>query len=235
MENMDLKKFANTLELIGGRLMPAAARAAINGAAFDCRENARVEIQRRFILRNQWTLGSLRVNLSRAAKINQIESRAGTLRDYLQRQEEGATRSAAGGGVSVPTSATAGQEGATVRTRVQRPRWRAKNIRVRHFAKSGHTPQDLTVAVRGAMADGTRLLFIDSGGRTPRGIYRVKGGRLSGRGWPRGMRLVLIRNLAHRSITIRPNKWMAPAEKKAREGIRERYAREVKKILSTTR
>jgi len=86
-----LKRLQSDLELFARKAIPYAAREALNSLAFGQQKNWQSELKKSFILRNQFTVRSIRVERARGLDVRTMEARTGTVATYLADQEEGAT------------------------------------------------------------------------------------------------------------------------------------------------
>jgi hypothetical protein len=225
MDQRPLEQMEKDLDRFGKQALPYAIRDTLNAAAFQTAEMAKDEIGHRFIERNAYTRRSVRYKKTFSRDIKRMESSAGSVQEYLQKQEEGFTESKSGKhGVPIPSSAAAGQMGARLRTRkLQRKNWLSSiNLSSSRVKGRGRT----VVAVRDAVESGRRVVFID--GRSdhygrPTGMYRVVGGRKGGRGWPKGARLQLIYDLERSSVRTKAHPWLEPATKKVTVNLDKLY------------
>jgi hypothetical protein len=225
MDKRPLEQLENDLDRFGKQALPYAIRNTLNQAAYQTAEEAKENIGRRFIERNQYTRRSVRYKKTFSRRIDQMESAAGSIQPYMAQQESGFTEQKSGKhGVPIPSSAAAGQMGARLRTRkLQRKNWMsAINLPAVRVRGKGRT----VAAVRAAVETGQRVVFLDSRsdhfGR-PTGLYRVVGGKNGGHGWPKGAKLQMIYSLERSSVRIRPHAWLQPATEKVSKDLGKIY------------
>jgi hypothetical protein len=225
MDKRPIEQLENDLDRFGKRALPYAVRDTLNSAAYYTSVEAKENIGRQFIERNAFTRRSVQYRKTFSKDISRMESSAGSVQEYLRRQEEGFVESSSGKhGVSIPTSAAAGQIGARKRTRrLQKKNWMSSiHLRSSRSKGTGRT----VAAVRLAVQTGQRVVFIDRRddlfGR-PTGFYRVIGGRKGGRGWPKGAKLEMIYDSERSSVTINPHPWVSPAADKTSRNLDKLY------------
>lgn len=170
VEIKGLEKLRDDLGKFAKKAMPAAARETLNELAFATRREWVQQVGRKFILRNKYTVSSLRVEKAKSFDLATMESKVGSTVPYMLEQEEGHTETARGKhGVAVPTSSAAGMARRAARTKqVQRKNYltaiqvasRVRGIRQRRNA----------VAIRLAEHTGG-VAFLDLGKR--KGLFRV--------------------------------------------------------------
>jgi len=195
VEMRGLEKFRADLGKFAKKALPAAARGSLNTLAFDARREWAQQVGRKFILRNKFTVNSLRIEKAQGFNIATMESKVGSVAGYMEEQEEGSTRTARGKhGVAIPTSSAAGMAKRATRTKqVQKKNYltaiqlaaKVRGIRQRRNA----------VAIRKASSIGG-VAFLDLGqGRS--GLFRVKQtskGRFTVR---------MIYDLSKKSVTLK--------------------------------
>jgi hypothetical protein len=188
-----------------------AARNALNRAAFDARKRWQREMQNTFVLRNRWTLGSIRVEKTRGLVLSRMESRVGSGLEYLAKQEEGGPKG--GGGIHgqpIPTSVASGEgRGARPRRRVIRPRFRLSAIQLGN-RPSGSRKRRNAAAIRMAQEAGSKYTLIESSKgagivQVPRASKRKRRRKLS-----RG-KVQMLWSLQHSGVQIPPHPTLGPA------------------------
>lgn len=194
VEMRGLEKFRDDLGKFAKKALPAAARGALNTVAFDARREWVQQVGRKFVLRNKFTVNSLRIEKAQGFDLTSMQSKVGSTQDYMAEQEKGFTeRSKGKHGVAVPTSSAAGMSKRAPRTKqVQKKNYltaiqvasRVRGIRQRRNA----------VAVRMASKTGG-VAFLDLG--KSKGLFRVKQtskGRFTVR---------MIYDLSKKSVTVK--------------------------------
>jgi hypothetical protein len=204
-----LEQLENDLDKLGERALPYSVRDTLNTAAYKTSELAKKNARRIFTMRNQFTTRSIQFEKTFARRIDDMESAAGSLQEYMREQAEGFTRHKKGKhGVPIPTSAAAGQEGARPRTKViRRTNWINKLRVARARRRARDRGQEIVLAVREAVETKQRVVFLRL--RNP-GLYRVLGGRKVKRGWPTGARLQMLYSLEKSSTRTRERDWLGP-------------------------
>jgi hypothetical protein len=233
LDKKPLEQLENDLDKFGKNALPYAVRNTLNTLAYEASKEAKDEVGRQFTERNKFTRNSIRFRKTFARNIDAMESSIGSTQEYMRSQEEGFTIHKKGKhGVPIPTSAAAGQMGASKRTkRLQRKNWMSQiNLTKRVATGRGAT----IAAVRRAVKSGKRVVFIDSKndlwGR-PTGLYRIIGGRTKDRGWPRGAKLRMIYDMERTSAHTRAHHWLRPAVDKTIPKAGEIYRDEIIKQI----
>lgn len=198
----DLQRFNDALERFARRGIPFVARNTLNGAAFRGREIwTKVVLPAKLEMRNKWTVRSIRVVKARGRSIRRMESRLGSLADYMAIQERGGTERKKGThGVPIPTSVASGEgRGKQPRKKLVRRPNRLPNIRLTSLRPGMSAEQRRVVAVAMAARTKRRYVFMDLGER--KGIYRVRGGKRP--------KVDLIWDLTKGSVVIPPSGTLA--------------------------
>lgn len=198
-EMRDLQRWNDALERFARRGIPFVARNTLNSAAFLGRKIwVEGALPSELTLRNKWTARSIRVKKARGRDVRRMESKLGSLADYMRVQELGGVERKTGThGVAIPTSVASGEgRGKQTRQRLVRRPNRLPNISLGQRPRAGMSRQQRNlVAVKMAVATKRRFVFLDLGRR--KGIYRVRGGRRP--------RIDLIWDLTHPSVRIPPS------------------------------
>lgn len=203
----------------------------LNNAAFVTRSASQREIRRDMILRNQWTARSIVVNRTRVVEISRQAAEIGSTEPYMETQEYGGTERKKGKhGVPIPTTYASGEpEGAKTRRKVVKAGNRLQRIKLAKFRKLGKTKnQQLVVAVALAVKNKQRSLFLSE----RKGIYRVVGGRYTGRGWPGKAKLKMLHSLEHAAVNIPENPWLRPSSLLGEYSIPMEYEKQLDKQLA---
>jgi len=225
LDEKDLKDLQSDLKTFANRAYPFATKETLNKTAFHAMKVARNDVEVSMVLRNRWTVGSIRAQPTRSLNVNQQFSVVGSTEEYMAHQEFGRLETTKGKhGVAIPTGYSAGQEGVTPRTRLPRKANRMQNIRIAKFQQSGKTrKQRMVMTVRRAVETNRRFVYLDLGKR--RGIFKVRGGDIeyASRGWPGKASLKMLQDLSHRSVRIPKSPWLNPSTKKASNKMPEFY------------
>ena len=216
IDDSDIEHFERELETFAKRALPFATRQTLNSAAFSAQKTARNNIKNQMITRNTFSVRSVQVDKARGLNIRTQESIVGSIADYLAVQEFGGAKSKQGKeGVSIPTSASAGQPNSSQpRRRLPRAANSMSAIQLKRSRKRKpkNRKQEILFKIQDAVTTGNRYIFLDLGRR--QGIFRVVGGSARGlkRGGPKGAKLRMMHDLTRDTVIIPPNPWLKPAQ-----------------------
>lgn len=205
VDDRDIRKMERDLKTFARKAYPFATRRTLNDAAFQAQKIARVDVQRDMILRNRFTVRSIRVNQTKTLQVSRQGAAIGSIADYMEDQEFGAVKAKSGKeGVAIATSYSAGQgENARPRTRLPRRPNTLVNIQLRRRRKQGNSrKQQNLVAIKQAAATGRRYVFLDLGRR--KGIFKVTGSM-------RRPKIKMVHDMTKESVIIPRNPWLKPA------------------------
>jgi hypothetical protein len=227
INDKNIKKLERDLSEFAARALPFATRKTLNDTAFATQRIAKADVRNDLTLRNRFTEQSIQVQQERRElNIRRQQAIVGSIADYMEDQEFGATKTKGGkNGVAIPTSYAAGQEGQQPRTRLPRKANKLMNIRLRKFKgrRASNRKQQTLFKVQDAVTSGSRVVFLDLGKR--QGIFRVVGGsRRFKRGWPKGARLKMLHDMTSQSVVIPRNPWLTPAVAEASRMLPAFYA-----------
>jgi hypothetical protein len=189
------------LDAVRSKAIPFAVRQALNDQVFAARKRWRTEMGGAFILRNRWTLGSIRVEKAKGRDVRTMAATIGSLAPYLGEQEFGGSHPDRG----IPTGPAAGQEmGQVPRTRTVRGPYKLSS-RLRSGAKKGRKKRGKT-----------RLIYLETG--KAKGVFKVWGrGKKGGR--------VLLWDLGHPHITVHAKPTLGPTVDAIERRAPKYYAR----------
>jgi hypothetical protein len=205
----DARHLAEKLHKLAHRGVPYATRNTLNDLAFEARKRWKGEMEERFILRNHWTVGSVRVDTAKGTILATMQSRVGSIADYMGLQERGGTKTGGKHGVRVPTAVAAGQ-GVGTRPRTKQVRGpnrmsaiQLAKVKQRSGSSSG---QQVAAAVRQTIAAGKRFVFLESD-QDRQGMYKLVGGK-------RKPRLQLVWDMSAGAVRVpsTPTLWDATNE-----------------------
>lgn len=203
VDTRELEHYQEDLAALNRRGLPYATRKTLNDLAWKSRSEWQAEIARTFTLRNQFTERSIRVEQAKGANTRDQQSVVGSVAQYMLTQEEGGVLHGKSG-QSKPVPTTAARIGGSEKKVVSRPN-RMSRIQLR--ARRGQSQaQRNAIQVMQAQRAGSKFAFIEKGSK--RGIFRVMGGK-------RSLRLRLIQNLSHSTVTIKRQTTMQPAVQRA--------------------
>lgn len=199
VDTRQLQKLERHLETYAKKAVPFAVRNGLNTTAFEARKQWVTELKSTFVLRNTWTERGLRVDKATGRTVANMQSAVGSIRDYMAEQEQGSTQQKRGKhGVPVPMSGASGQGKKSKRTRSVR---RANYLSAMTVAKrvGGIRQRRNAVAIALAAKSGG-VAYLDMGRR--RGLFSVTGRK-------KGVRLRLLYDLSHATITSKPRPTLA--------------------------
>jgi len=188
------KRMVGDLAKMRAKAVPYALRNALNTAAFETRVIWQREIKSAFITRNNYTVGSVRVE---QASVTKLVAKTGSIADFMDEQEEGAVIKGSGKHKAIPTAAAAGQAGGGKRTRLIRNRFYLGAIQVAHPALSGGRRQQNAIAIAVARKQGKKVVLLN----------RPKGGKalfLMGAGTKRKLKTRMLWDVSRGSVKVKP-------------------------------
>lgn len=230
----DFKDFENALGTFRHKALPFAHKSMLNETAFVAQNVAQKRVRNSMILRNRFTLQSIRVNQSKTLNIRRQFSTIGSTERYMLDQEFGGVRVKSGKhGVPIPTSFSAGQAEKS-RPRMKLPRTRLPKLRLsRNRKRPAGQPkgrrQAILFKIQDAVTSGRRVFFHDFGTRRGVGIFKVKGGRKGfKRGGPKGAKLKMLFSFAKPVISVPRRPWLKPAVDAASKRMPALYVKALK-------
>ena len=218
IEDTGIRKLEQELRKFKKNALPYATRNTLNRAAFAAQREARDLVQERFILRNRFTVQSIRVNKTNSLDVSRQQATVGSIADYMEEQEFGGGRRKRGQhGVPIPTSYAAGQaEGSRPRLRLPRKSHKLTQLRLsknRRLANLGRGRRNAAI-VRHAVQEGEKFVFLDLGRR--KGIFKIVGSK-------RKPKIKMLYDLSRPNIVIPPRPWLQPSVKKVEPMIPDIY------------
>ena len=222
---------------------PFAVRGMLNGAAFKAREIAQKRISTDMVTRNKFTTQSVRVDRATGVMVRNMQSKVGSVAEYMETQEFGGVKTNKGGKSSpLPTGVASGEgENARPRRRLPRPQMKLENIvlnKGRRNTKARGRKQALLIKVIEAVETKKRLIYHESK-RGRKGIYMVKGGRSrgkwKGRGWPTGARMFMVHDMSSNARVIPKSPWLKPSVEATQRGMPRMYVRELQRQIDRHR
>lgn len=198
-------KLEETLKELSKVALPIAVQQTLNNTARNAHRNYRSLTRKKYQLRNTWTIRSEQYTQTKSLNINSMKSIAGSIAEYMEKQEEGFTRDSSNG-VTIPTASAANQSGSN-RTRPVLKKFRRASIDRRKTRKSFQytynwkNKKQIEVAdLIDTMRSGNRFWYGTLKGN--KGIWFLKGGRLKSKrgGWPKGMSPHLIYSANKQSV-----------------------------------
>lgn len=218
VDTKDFKKLERDLKAVNARAFPFATKETLNSAAFQAQEVAQKRIRNTLILRNRWTLGSIKFQKTTTLNISKQFTLVGSVADYMVDQEFGGTKRKTGRhGVPIPTALAAKQsEGSRPRLKVARPRLSKYRLLKRGHRPPGQ-PKNKRQAILFKMQDSaaTGRPFFHQSSRMKAGIYKsskkMSAKKVYYRGWPAGARVQLLFALDDPSVPTPRRPWLKPS------------------------
>jgi hypothetical protein len=168
----DFDKYVEGLDGYRKRGMYFGVKNTMNFIMEEGASKYKAKIQNAFILRNRWTLGSVRYLRARGRKVQDLEAQYGSYMHYMYLQEFGLPSSGQAGNKSIATYFSAyGKRGAGERRKLPTAKYRQSSIKFTPLEGS-----DTRSRVRDAiMKAKTAKTFFTGGFPTPakRGAYSV--------------------------------------------------------------
>lgn len=224
IDDSQIKDLENQLSIFKNTALPFATKQTLNKTVFEGQKIARRDVQVKMIQRNKFTVQSIQVDQAKGLNISTQAAVLGSIAPYMDEQEFGAVERKTGKvGVAIPTGYAAGQEGAGIRTKLPRKGNALANIQLQKRAKQGvNKRQRNLMAIQQAVKTGNRFVFLDL--VRSKGIFKVVGGRYTGKGWPIGARLKMVYDMSKSSVTIPKTPWLLPAVKHVENKLPQFYA-----------
>ncbi len=215
LEMKGLDKAVTDLQTFAAKSIPGAARSAANTMAFFARNYWVGNISKAMVLRNTYTLRSVRVVKATGATVASIQSKVGSVAKYMAVQEDGASTQL-GGKHSIPTGAAAGQPGARPRTKVVRGRFTVAAIRLAARGKQGSRARRNAISMSIAARKGVKFVYLE--GANGKGLFRVGGGK-------RNPKLSMLWDTSKGSPKVPKNPTLQPAvERVTAQGVNVYHA-----------
>lgn len=195
------EKLSRDLKTFAKRGVPYAIRDALNGSAFAVQKEWKSGVRQSFTLRNRYTEQSIRVDKAKGTNVGSMQSVTGTIADYMDDQEFGASTTG-----PVPGPAAAGNApGSNKRTRLTRSAFRFGGVGVsRPTAKPLGKRRQNAIALAIAVRKGERFALLNRITSKGKGIFEVKGGK-------RGAKTKLIWSLKKGSMKVKPTPTLTKA------------------------
>jgi len=208
VDTLQIKEYENMLLKFKDKAFPYATRQTVNALAFETQKIAKHIARNKMITRNKFTINSIRVDKAKSLNVSKQESLVGSIADYMETQEFGATKNKRGKeGIPIATSYAAGQEGATPRTKIVRKPNKLQNIQLqRKQRKAKSRRQRNIMAIQEAAKSNKKYIFLEL--EKTKGIFKVIGGK-------KNPRIKMVYSLKEQSVRIPKNEWLNPATESA--------------------
>jgi hypothetical protein len=201
VDTSDFKRLNRDFEKIAKQALPHATRDTLNGLAFQGRGLWQNEMQRRFILRNDWTTRRVLVDKATGTSIAGMRSVLFSDNENLVKQEHGGTSQH-----SVPTGVATGEgKGAQPRRRLVRKPNAISAIQLTKRPQMGDRKQRNAAAIKMAFSKGQKFVFLELQKR--KGLFRLSGGK-------RRPQLDMLWDTSKKAHRIPPHPTFAPALKR---------------------
>jgi len=198
LESPDMRRLAKELERSTKAGFKYGVRESLNRVAFAARKEWQSQMGRTFVLRNRWTVGSIRVERVKGLSLQTMQSKVGSVADYVKTQEDGGTVQGGARGYRRPTArAKSGRKPV-------KPRFRMKRLQLidPDVSGAGGRDQKLRAASRIARERNAKFVFLDFA-KDVQGMYQVMGSK-------RRPKLRLVWSMKTKSVDIPKHATMAP-------------------------
>jgi hypothetical protein len=207
-----LESFKNKLKKLEARY-PELKRDTLNDLAFISRSTAQKNISKEFIIRNNFTTGSVRVNKATDAKGSYAEM--GSVQDYMRIQELGDTEKIS----SIPTNAARVQK--LKEKRIIVPLRLSKLGTLPHIA-AGKKNAMIAIKIAAKKSGKIKPMVLNINGRP--GIFRLEGPR-------KKLKLFKIHDLSRKHVEIKKKPWLTPAVQKTEKFAQRVFVRNANKYF----
>lgn len=202
VDTNEFHKLERKLELVTRRGVPAATREVLNNLAFETRKLWQREIPRKLILRNKFTVASIRVDKARGSNPKTMYSVVGSIAPWMYRQEFGGLARARRKHLAIPQ--VQARSGRSHRRKVKRSAWLSKITVPNRRRSPGATlrERNLIRAIKAKRA-GRRYVLLErrSGGKGLYEIMRTK----------KRIKVRMLYDLSHEMTRTPPSPTLAPA------------------------
>jgi hypothetical protein len=199
VELKDFDRLQRDLQTFARKAVPYATRAALTSSAFAARQAWQAEIRGSFTLRNKFTERSIRVEKATGLVLGSMQATTGSVTDYLDEQESGATIRG-GKHKPIPAPAAAGlKAGSSSRPRLVRAGNKLGALNALKQGKPrGNTSKKRrnASAIAQAIAKGNKVALLErkKGGR---GLFAIAGGK-------RKVRMRMLWDMSRGSVKVKP-------------------------------
>lgn len=186
--------------------IPIADQQARNIGVRYAQFQAKKLVKKKMIIRNNWTLGSIQIELARGGFQN--PAKVGSRQQYMADQEFGATagkgKGSEGRRMTTPYASGEGEQ-ARPRRKLARGMNRVSRIRLKNKRTAGKSiRQRAVIAIQQAAKSGNKFVYLNMPWtKGKKGIYKVIGGR-------RRPRIKMVHSMKKPSVVIPKNPWLKP-------------------------
>jgi hypothetical protein len=189
--------------------LPIAQQKTMDRGAGATKVNAQRRVKRDMILRNKWTMNSIRVEKSKGLFRTQTPAKVGSVQPYMADQEFGGiSRSKGKQGKRITTTYASGEgENARPRRRRAKGKNQIRKIRLQNKSYKGKTKmQKAIIAIKQAAPKGRgKHVYLDMPWtKGKKGIFKVMGGK-------RRPRIKMVHSLKKRSVVVPKRPWLKPS------------------------
>lgn len=176
VDTREIHGLVRQLEVFSSKALPYAIRDSLNRSALAAKNVWADEIRSSMILRNRWTLGSLRVVNATGMDPRRMVAVTGSIARYMGTQEEGGKKTKHGKhGVAIPTKTASGEgRGSGPRQRLVRGPMKLGSIQVQNRTGISRKQRN-AVSIRRALSNGKRFVYLELA--TTQGLFRISGGK----------------------------------------------------------
>jgi hypothetical protein len=210
LEQQEVRRLAEDLLALSKKALPHAVRNSLNATAFAARNEWSKSITKSMVLRNKWTVNSLRVEKAQGVSIGGMVSKVGTPLDYMKTQEEGGTKHPkTGKHVPIPTRAAAGM---SMKAGKGKSAARTKGVQAKNYQTAirlagkrvGYGVRQFRnqVAISAAVKAGGGVVYLDLGRR--KGLFSITGTKKG------GLRIRMLWDLSRKAVHDKPRPTMKP-------------------------
>ena len=221
MFSVDDRQVRLMAERLGKIPLSIAQKNTLNKQARITQINAKLHVQKNMLIRNTWTVRSIRVDY---AKDRHGFAITGSTERYMMHQEFGYTDHKH---TSMATPFAGGESNrAKVRTRQVRKANRLANIKIRKTGtrSAGNQLQQNMATLREAKANGDKFVYLQYGRK--RGIYKVFGTKRK----PKARK---VQDLTRKVAVIPKNPWLEPSRVSEQE-TKDIFFAEMRKQVNRT-
>lgn len=178
-DDSNIRRLERDLKTFSAKSLPFAVRNGLTAQASAGKRLWGDEIREGMINRNKFTAGpAIRFERARGLRVDSMESRVGSIADYMDEQEFGGTVSKSGKhGVPIATPYAAGHamDSRPRKRAVRRPNWQTRiEINKKRKVRGSKKKQNF-VAIREAAKSGRGFVYLELN-HNRKGIYKVMGG-----------------------------------------------------------
>jgi hypothetical protein len=179
VDTRDLRKLERDLKKVAAKAFPYAVKDALNSTAFTARQEWQSGIKKKFTLRNDFTVRSVRVDKAQGLNLSRMQAVVGSVAPYMGDQEEGATVKGGGKHKAIPAPAAAGHRpGSGIRTRLVRPKYKLSSVSVAGTPGGGYGKRRRNaVAIAVAMRKGQKFVLLNRIKGKGRGLFEITGAK----------------------------------------------------------